>query len=146
MGQHSRDPCQRAFYLRFSIEMADDSTLLNFPGVICVGQSYLHFQISERLEMQETTEVKKIGAVYTIAILLAGAVTSCAAQAVPTKQPASPSVDRDLTGCIDCSVAIPTLPQWCAIVMGLVLIGLSIFLMRRSEASTIAQLPPHTQR
>ncbi|MGO9336580.1 MAG: Ig-like domain repeat protein [Terracidiphilus sp.] len=33
---------------------------------------------------------------------------------------------------------IPTLPQWCAIVMGLVLIGLSFFMMRRSKASTSA--------
>jgi hypothetical protein len=47
-------------------------------------------------------------------------------------------VTPDLTGCEDCSTGVPTLPQWCAIVMGLVLIGISIFLMRRFRASTIA--------
>ncbi len=47
-------------------------------------------------------------------------------------------VTPDFTGCDDCTISAPTLPQWCAIVMGLVLIGLSIFVMRRSEASTIA--------
>jgi hypothetical protein len=34
--------------------------------------------------------------------------------------------------------SIPTLPQWCAIVMGMVLIGLSLFRMRRSKAPPIA--------
>src|SRR5208337_1303145 len=176
--------------------------------------------------MQEGIEVKKTGALYTIAILLATAVAGGAAQVVLTEQHASPTVqqtqgfvvhgsaqsinlprisgqsgdspplqlsatdsagmpvtfgsltpsvctvsnnvvtflssgtctiaadrggngmfvstlkvNRDLTGCLDCTPpppsSIPTLPQWCAIVMGLVLIGLSIFLMRRSKASTI---------
>jgi hypothetical protein len=167
--------------------------------------------------------VKKIGPLYTIAILLAAMVARCTAQAVPTGQQASPtaqqtqgfivhgsaqsitlpsvlgqSVDSpplrlsatdsvglpvtfgtltpsscsvsnnvitflssgtctlaadrggagmfvsaskvapDFTGCDDCTIDAPTLPQWCAIVMGLVLIGLSIFLMRRSKASTIS--------
>jgi hypothetical protein len=52
----------------------------------------------------------------------------------------APKVSPSFTGCVDCPTptAIPTLPQWCAIVMGLVLIGLSLFLMRRSRASTIA--------
>jgi len=171
--------------------------------------------------MQGRIEVKKIGALYIIAILLAMAAASCTAQVVLTEQQASPTVQQtqgflvhgsaqsitlppisgqsvdspplqlsandnaglpvtfgtltpsvcrvsnnvvtflssgtctiaadrggngmfvsaskvtpNFTGCVDCS--IPTLPQWCAIVMGLVLIGLSIFLMRRSKASTIA--------
>ncbi len=51
-------------------------------------------------------------------------------------------VNPDFSGCDDCtpptSSSIPTLPQWCAIVMGLVLIGISIFLMRHSKASRIA--------
>lgn len=65
--------------------------------------------------------MKKIGALYTIGILLATSAANCAAQ----------------NGCENCTAtaAIPTLPQWCAIVMGLVLIGLSIFVMRRSNAS-----------
>jgi hypothetical protein len=171
---------------------------------------------------RERVELKKTGAQYTIAILLATAVASCAAQAVLTEKQASPTVQqtqgfvvhgsaqaitlppisgqsadspplqlsatdnagspvtfraltpsvctvsnnvvtfrssgtctiaadrggngmfvsalkatRNVRGCIDCSTPIPTLPQWCAIVMGLVLIGFSIFLMRRSKASTI---------
>ncbi len=44
----------------------------------------------------------------------------------------------DLTGCVDCSTSVPTLPQWCAVVMGLVLTGLSIFLMRRSKTPPTA--------
>ena len=81
--------------------------------------------------------MKKIRAVYTIAILLATTVASYAAQVAPRGQQASPTVHRDLQGCIDClpPASIPTLPQWCAIVMGMVLIGLSIFLMRRSKAA-----------
>src|SRR5271157_1492900 len=151
--------------------------------------------------MQERLEVKKIGALYTIAILLATAVASGAAQVVLTGQQASPTVQQtqgfvvhgsaqsinlppisvqsgdspplqlsatdsagmpvifgtltpsvctvsnnvvtflssgtctiaadrggngmfvsaskvtpNLTGCIDCTPPIPTLPQWCAIV------------------------------
>ncbi|MGO9336326.1 MAG: hypothetical protein ACLPY1_02345 [Terracidiphilus sp.] len=171
--------------------------------------------------------MKKTCAPRTIAILLATAVASCAAQVVPTGQQASPTVQQtqgfvvhgsarsislppipgqsadssplqlsatdsaglpvtfatltpsactvsnnvvtylssgtcsiaadrgengmfvsaskvtpNLSGCTDClpppPQSIPTLPQWCAIVMGLVLIGLSLFLMRRSKASPIA--------
>ena len=44
-------------------------------------------------------------------------------------------VSPDFNGCVDCLVVIPTLPQWCAIVMGVVLMGLSIFLMRRSTVA-----------
>ena len=166
--------------------------------------------------------MRKIGALYTIAILLATAAASCAAQVVLTEQQASPAVQQtqsfvvhgsaqsitlpripgqsvdspplqlsasddaglpvtfgtltpsvcrvsnnvvtylssgtctiaadrggdgmfvsaskvtpNFKGCDDCTISAPTLPQWCAVVMGLVLIGLSIFLMRRSKASTI---------
>ena len=118
--------------------------------------------------MQDRIEVKKIGTLYLIAIFLATALPSCAAQAVATEQHASPTIqqtqgsvvhrsaqsitsteirgqsapkaDPSFTGCIDCPTptAIPTLPQWFAIAMGLVLIGLSLFRMRRSKASTIA--------
>ena len=83
--------------------------------------------------------MRKPGALYTIVILLAMAVANSAAQAVHTGPQASPTVRPNLQGCVDCAPAsIPTLPEWCAIVMGLVLIGLSLFFMRRSKASTTA--------
>jgi hypothetical protein len=87
--------------------------------------------------MQEGIEVKKIHAVYAIAIFLAATVASYAAQAAPTEPQASPPVHRNVQGCIDClpPTSIPTLPQWCAIVMGLALIGLSLFLLRRSKTA-----------
>ena len=84
--------------------------------------------------------MKRIGALFISVILLATAVARSAAQAVHAPQQASSTVPPDFSGCVDCSPGadIPTLPQWCAIIMGLVLIGLSILLMRRSKASTIA--------
>jgi hypothetical protein len=67
--------------------------------------------------------VKKVGTFCTIGIFLATSAANCAGQ----------------SGCVTCvpSVAVPTLPQWCAIIMGLGLIGISIFLMRRSNASEL---------
>ena len=81
--------------------------------------------------------MKKIGALWTTAILLATGAAISAAQGTGTGQQAPHSAQPDFSGCIDCTTPIPTLPQWFAIVMGLVLIGLSIFLVRRSKAKII---------
>jgi hypothetical protein len=85
-------------------------------------------------------ESKKIYALFIFAILLVTAAANCAAQAAHAGQQASSTAKPDIQGCIDCTVGIPTLPQWCAIAMGLILIGLTLFLMRRSRAPVSSRL------
>jgi hypothetical protein len=79
--------------------------------------------------------LKKIYVVLMFSMILATRAANCAAQVAHAAKPASGAAKPDFGGCIDCVPStIPTLPQWCAIAMGLILIGLTLFLMRRSKA------------
>jgi hypothetical protein len=87
----------------------------------------------------------------TVTYLSSGTCTVAAAPSTNEgrTEPLSVSASQikpNFTGCVDCTAQAPTMPQWCAIAMATMLIGISIFRMRGSKALPMALLPGSKRR